>query len=82
MNVIYKSRANGEFAIVYYIYAHWLLNKSNSSKGEFHGTHGTPSRFATALLVSVFYMSSGDYGYIVYFSDVNTFWLVSRNKLL
>jgi len=33
MNVIYKSRANGEFAIVYYIYAHWLLNESNSSKG-------------------------------------------------
>jgi len=27
-------------------------------------------------------MCSGDHGYIVYFSDVNTFWLVSGNKLL
>ena len=33
MNIIYKSRANGEFAVVYYIYAHWLLNEGNSSKG-------------------------------------------------
>jgi len=60
----------------------WLQTESYSSKGEFHGTHGTPPRSATALLVSVLYMSSGDYGYIVYFSDVNTFLLVSRNKLL
>jgi len=48
MNVIYKSRANGEFAVVYYVYAHWLLNEGNSSKRGFHGTHGTPSRSATA----------------------------------
>jgi len=33
VNVIYKSRANGEFAVVYYVYAHWLLNEGNSSKG-------------------------------------------------
>ena len=46
-NVIYKSRANEEFAVVYYVYAHWLLNKGNSSKGRFHGTHGTPSRSTT-----------------------------------
>jgi len=48
MNVIYKSRAIGEFAVVCYVYAHWLLNEDNSSKGGFHGTHGTPSRSATA----------------------------------
>ena len=47
MNVIYKSRANGEFAVVHYVYAHWLLNEGNSSKGGFHGTHGTPSRSDT-----------------------------------
>jgi len=47
MNVIYKSRTNGEFAVVYYVYAHWLLNQGNSSKGGFHGTHRTPSRSAT-----------------------------------
>jgi len=44
MNVIYKSRENGEFAVVYYVYAH----EGTSSKGGFHGTHGTPSRSATA----------------------------------
>jgi len=33
MNVIYMSRANGEFAVVYCFYAHWLLNEGNSSKG-------------------------------------------------
>ena len=49
MNVIYKSRGNGEFTVVYYVYAHWLLNEGNSSKGGFRGTHGTPSRSATAF---------------------------------
>ena len=37
----------GEFAVVYYVYAHWLLNEGNSLKRGFHGTHGTPSRSAT-----------------------------------
>ena len=34
---------------MYYVYARWLLNEGNSSKGGFHGTYGTPSRSATEL---------------------------------
>ena len=52
----------------------WLQNESYSASVEV----GTASVIAHCWCQYF----SGDHGYVVYFSDVNTFWLVSGNKLL